>query len=93
MYGRNPNQLKGLLHMVLTFADDIQMSFGLDKCVVAHFVNGKLSKHNAGVTVGKRTPSTVWNRVKSPSIWVWTRVTVSRTPLCGRHSVVNTFAE
>ena len=29
-------------------ADDIQMKFGLDKCVVAHFVNGKLSGHNSG---------------------------------------------
>ena len=29
------------------------MKFGLDKCAVAHFVNGKLSGHNSGVTVGK----------------------------------------
>ena len=43
LYGRNPDKLKGLLHMVHTFSDDIQMNFGLDKCSVAHFVNGKLS--------------------------------------------------
>ena len=29
------------------------MNFGLDKCAVAHFVNGRLSGHNSGVTVGK----------------------------------------
>ena len=29
------------------------MKFGLDKCAVAHFVNGRLSGHNSGVTVGK----------------------------------------
>ena len=53
LYGRNPDQLKGLLHTVRTFSDDIQMKFGLDKWAVAHFVNGKLSGHNSGVTVGK----------------------------------------
>ena len=29
------------------------MKFGLDKCAIAHFVNGKLSGHNTGVKVGK----------------------------------------
>ena len=29
------------------------MKFGLGKCAVAHFVNGRLSGHNSGVTVGK----------------------------------------
>ena len=43
LYCRNPDQLKGLLHTVRTFSDDIQMKFGMDKCAVAHFVNGKLS--------------------------------------------------
>ena len=41
------------MHTVRTFSDDIQMKFGLDKCAVAHFVNGRLSGHNSGVTVGK----------------------------------------
>ena len=50
LYGRNPDQLDGLLH---TFSDDIQMKFGLDKCAIAHFVNGTLSGHNTGVKVGK----------------------------------------
>ena len=36
-----------------TFSDDIRMKFGLDKCAIAHFVNGKLSGHNTGVKVGK----------------------------------------
>ena len=47
LYGRNPDQLEGLLHTVRTFSDDIQMKFGLDKCAIAHFVNGKLSGHNS----------------------------------------------
>ena len=51
LYGRNSDQLDGLLHTVRTFSDDIQMKFGLDKCAVAHFVNGRLSGHNSGVTV------------------------------------------
>ena len=51
--GRNSDQLDGLLHTVCTFSDDIQMKFGLDKCAVSHFVNGRLSGHNSGVTVRK----------------------------------------
>ena len=70
LYGRNSDQSDGLLHTVRTFSDDIQMKFGLEKCAVAHFVNFRLSGHNSGVTIGKRTPSTVWNRVKSTSAWV-----------------------
>ena len=53
LYGRNPDQLDGLLHTVRTFSDDIRMKFGLDKCAIAHFVKGKLSGHNTGVKVGK----------------------------------------
>ena len=53
LYGRNSDQLDGLLHTIRTFSDDIQIKFGLDKCAVAHFVNGRLSGHNSGVTVGK----------------------------------------
>ena len=53
LYGRNPDQLDGLLHTVRTFSDDIRMKFGLDKCAIAHFVNGKMSGHNPGLTVGK----------------------------------------
>ena len=53
VYGRNTDQLKKLLHTVCTFSDDIEMKFGLDKCAVAHFVNGNLCGHNSGVTVRK----------------------------------------
>ena len=53
LYGRNPDQLDGSLNTVRTFSDDIRMKFGLEKCAVAHFVKGKLSGHNTGVTVGK----------------------------------------
>ena len=70
LYGRNPDKLHGLLHTVRTFSDDIQMKFGLDNCAAAHFVSGKLSGHNAGATVEKRTPLRVWNRVKPTSTWV-----------------------
>ena len=53
LYGRNSDQLDGLLHTMHTFSDDIQMKFGLEKCAVAHFVNGRLFGHNSGVTVRK----------------------------------------
>ena len=53
LYGRNSDQLDGLLHTVHTFFDDIQMKFGLDKCAVERFANGRLSGHNSGVTEGK----------------------------------------
>ena len=53
LYGKNSDQLDELLHTVRTFSDDIQMKFGLDKCAVSHFFNGRLSEHNSGVTVGK----------------------------------------
>ena len=42
-----------MLHTVRTFSDDIRMKFGLEKCAIAHFVNGKLSGHNTGVKAGK----------------------------------------
>ena len=31
----------------------VRCNSNLDKCAVAHFVNGRLSGHNSGVTVGK----------------------------------------
>ena len=52
-HDRNSDQLDVLLHTVCTFSDDIQMNFSLEKCAVAHFVNGRLSGHISGVTVGK----------------------------------------
>ena len=53
LYGRNSDQLDVLLRTVRTFSNDIQINFGLEKCAVAHFVNGRLSGHNSGVTAGK----------------------------------------
>ena len=53
LYGRNSDQLDRLLHTVRTFSDDSQIKFAMDKCAVAHFVNGRLSGHNSGVTVEK----------------------------------------
>jgi hypothetical protein len=50
---RSPDQRVEFLHTIRTFSDDIQTKFGLDKCAIAHFVNGKLSGHNSEVTVGK----------------------------------------
>ena len=80
LYGRNPDQLKGLLHMVRTFSDDIQMKFGVDKCAVARFVNSKLSGHNSAMTVGNTdTINCLQLGQASTSIWVWTSVTVSST--------------
>ena len=77
LYGRNSDQLDGLLLTVRTFSDDLQMKFGLDKCDVAHFVNGRLAGNNSGVTVGKTDTITVWNQVKYTSTWVQMRITVS----------------
>ena len=53
MYGRNFDQFDGLLHTVRTFSDNIQLKLGLDKCAVAHFVKGRISGHNSGVTIRK----------------------------------------
>ena len=53
LYGRNLDQLDGLLHTVRTFSDDIRKKFGLDKCAIAHFIKGKLSGHNPRVKAGK----------------------------------------
>ena len=53
LYGRNCDQLDKLLHTVCTFSDDIQIMFRLEKCAIAHSVNGRLSGNNSGVTVGK----------------------------------------
>ena len=46
LYGRNHDQLKGLLYTVRTFSDDIQMKFGLGKCAVnycCHHPPGRVS--------------------------------------------------
>ena len=48
LYGRNPDQLKGLLHTVRTFSDDIQIKFGLDTLSTASSLDT-----NSGVTVEK----------------------------------------
>ena len=92
LYGRNPDQLDGLLHTVRTFSDDIRMKFGLDKCAVAHFVNGKLSGHNTGVTVGKTETIRVWNRVKSTSTWDESNG-IQHSILCGSDSVASISVE
>ena len=68
LYGRNPDQLKMALRTIRNFSNDIQMNFSLEKCAFVHIFNGKLSRHNSGVTVGKTTSSTVWNWVKSTNI-------------------------
>ena len=40
----NDGQLKKLLDIIKIFSDDIKMEFGLDKCVEATFIKGKLTK-------------------------------------------------
>ena len=42
-YGMNDEQLKKLLDTVNIFSTDIKMDFGLDKCVKATFIKGKLT--------------------------------------------------
>ena len=41
LYGTSGNQLNGLINTVKKVSDDIQMEFGLDKCVKATFKRGK----------------------------------------------------
>ena len=38
MYAVNDEQLKKLMDIVMTFSDDINMEFGLDKCARATFI-------------------------------------------------------
>ena len=70
LYGRNTDQLDGLLHTVRIFSEDIWMKFGLDKCAVAQFVNGRLSGHNSGVMIGKPDTINCLEPSKSTSTWV-----------------------
>ena len=44
---------RGIATHIIIMTHNIQMEFGLGKCAVAHFVNGRLSGHNSGVTIGK----------------------------------------
>ena len=41
VYDIYSDQLDGQLHTICTFSDDIQTKSCLDKCSVAHFVNGQ----------------------------------------------------
>ena len=43
-YARNDDQQTGLLKIVKTFSDDIQMEYGLDKWAKATFTGGKLTE-------------------------------------------------
>ena len=42
LYGKNDQELDGLLKTLNTFSDNIGMTFGLDKCAKATFIRGKL---------------------------------------------------
>ena len=42
LFGKNDNEIDGLLKTVKTFSDDIGMEFGLDKCAKATFHRGRL---------------------------------------------------
>ena len=53
LYSRSCDQLNGLFHTFRTFSDDVQIEIGLEKCAIAHFVNGRLSGHNSEVTLEK----------------------------------------
>ena len=44
LYAKNDKQLEGLLTIVKRFSDDIQLQFGFDKCTIASFKKGKLTK-------------------------------------------------
>ena len=53
-YAKDDNQQAGLLNIVKTFSDDINMEFGLDKCAKATFKRGKLIKTD-NIELGKNT--------------------------------------
>ena len=40
LYGANDRQLESLVDIVKTFSDDIQMSFGIDKCNKTTIIRG-----------------------------------------------------
>ena len=44
LFSRDKTKLQQELTTVKTFSDDIQMDFGLDKCIIAVFKHGKLTK-------------------------------------------------
>ena len=44
LYGKDDNEIEGLLKIVKGFSDDIGMEFGLDKCAKVTFKRGKLMK-------------------------------------------------
>ena len=43
-FSKDETELQQELTIVKTFSDDIWMEFGLDKCAIAVFKHGKLSK-------------------------------------------------
>ena len=47
LYAKNDKELEGLLYTVKPFSDDIGMEFGLNKCVKATFMKGKLTRTTA----------------------------------------------
>ena len=47
LYGKDDNQIEGLLGTVKIFSDDIGMEFGLDKCAKVTFKKGRLVKTNS----------------------------------------------
>jgi len=44
LFSRDKSKLQHELTTVKTFSKDIQMEFGLDKCITAVFMHGKLTK-------------------------------------------------
>jgi hypothetical protein len=44
IFSRDKTELQQELIIVKTFSDDIQMEFGLHKCITAVFKHGKLTK-------------------------------------------------
>jgi hypothetical protein len=44
LFSRDKSKLQQELTTVKTFSKDIQMEFGLDKCITAVFMHGKLTK-------------------------------------------------
>ena len=54
LYGKNDYEFDGLLKTVKTSSDDIGMTFGLDKCIKATFIRGKL-KYTSSIVLDTDT--------------------------------------
>ena len=64
IYGKNDDELYGLLKTEKTFSDDIGMTFGLHKCAKATFIRRKL-KYTISIVLNTDTKIKELNQEKT----------------------------